>query len=901
MANISYDDQCLAVDGRRVWLVSGSIHYARVPHELWRDRIRAAQQAELNCIDTQVIWAQHELTPGSFRFTADCDLRRFVELIASEGMWCILRPGPYVGAAWDFGGLPPWLHELEDVAFRQSSPAFLQATARYLDAVMDQVRDLQVTNNPAGPIILVQNENQWFCHNDADGEKYLGEINRYLRESGCKVPITNCNNLWQPVSGSIDCWSGADNMLATCRQLRIAQSDAPRIIADLWTGDDETWGRARRPGNDPQQLLRTLAEVSAAGAMFNLHMFHGGTSFGFSAGRSADAAAGYCTTSRHYDAPLGEAGSRGGAYALTKRLATFLSRFESVLAHLRPADQPTVAASGVSVVQQSGDQGHAVFLLRESTDGPSHIDLVTPIGQSMTVHLGSDLASWLLLDVNLDGVATLDLTNLRPFAFVDRRLLVLWGPAGTDGLISIDGTPLGCTVPTGKSPEVIEYDQMTIVVLNEKQIDAAYLLGGELFIGVSGFDAEDQPIRCPDFGLYTIIAADGTLSKKRAPETVLPARAPRLLRWRSVALSDYIDGTAPRYATIEGPRSVEQCGADYGYAWYRLRFDRDRDGSVNLLTPDGGDRLHLYLNGKPAAIIGSGAGAINEPVHLSLGSGTSELVVLADNLGRFSGGQGLGERKGLFGHLLDVTPLAAPKPTTSFEPIPDPFELSAFVHAARHGDRTPHPRYTFTLPQRSKPTVLTLHGSRPMSVVIVNDQPECVDPGHGTVQHLVIETARLRRQANQIVIAPLAGVADGFDITQYVGFHEVREMISRKADWWYARWAPPEVTMFTDAPTRRLDEPCWHRAAFSIDSTVRPLWLEIHGLSKGQIYINGYNAGRYFSATADGKSVGPQQRLYLPEPWLNIDDENELMLFDEHGKSPNKCKLIYDEFGPYKA
>ena len=93
--------------------------------------------------------------------------------------------------------------------------------------------------------------------------------------------------------------------------------------------------------------------------------------------------------------------------------------------------------------------------------------------------------------------------------------------------------------------------------------------------------------------------------------------------------------------------------------------------------------------------------------------------------------------------------------------------------------------------------------------------------------------------------------------------------------------------------------PCWFRTTFSVKQTDVPLFLEINGMSKGQIYINGRNAGRYFVATHTGKKVPPQSRYYLPEPWLNADGENELILFDEHGRTPNKCKLVYDPLGPY--
>jgi beta-galactosidase len=120
MPTISYDGQSFIIDGRRVWLVSGAIHYARVPRGLWRSRIRAAKQAGLNCIETYCFWNVHEPQPGVFNFEGDADIRAFVEMIASEGMMCILRPGPYICAEWDFGGFPAWLNRVEGLKLREA-------------------------------------------------------------------------------------------------------------------------------------------------------------------------------------------------------------------------------------------------------------------------------------------------------------------------------------------------------------------------------------------------------------------------------------------------------------------------------------------------------------------------------------------------------------------------------------------------------------------------------------------------------------------------------------------------------------------------------------------------------------------------------------------------------------
>src|SRR5690606_16942997 len=130
------------VDGRRIWLVSGSIHYTRVPRELWEERIWAAKLAGLNCIETPVFWNRCEPRPVQFDFSGDNDIRHFVELLGHAGMYCILRPGPFVGAQWDMGGLPPWLQSVKNIKLRTNNQPFLEASSRYITRLAEQVREL---------------------------------------------------------------------------------------------------------------------------------------------------------------------------------------------------------------------------------------------------------------------------------------------------------------------------------------------------------------------------------------------------------------------------------------------------------------------------------------------------------------------------------------------------------------------------------------------------------------------------------------------------------------------------------------------------------------------------------------------------------------------------------------
>ncbi len=903
MPPITYDAQSFSIDSRRIWLVSAAIHYTRTPRQLWRSRIRAAKQAGCNCIETYVFWNVHEPQPGRFVFDGDADLRHFVELIGKEGLYAIVRPGPYVCSEWDFGGLPAWLSTIEGIRYRQANPDFLQATARYLDAVMKQIADLQITARKPGPIIALQNENEWFCHHDAQGEAYLGELNRFLREAGCKVPILNCNNLWQHVPGTIDCWNGWGHLFDHTRQLRIAQPDAPRLVTELWPGWFDEWGSPHEAGKSAQDVLRTLAEVSSTGAQFNIYMFHGGTNFGFFGGRTVGSPDRFMTTSYDYDAPLREAGGRGAKYNAVKRIGVFLNRFAPLMANLKPDEHHAVAAPAdhdVSVVQQTGAFGSVVFLTRAQAKKDRVVRVLTPEGRSLPVHFGADAAAWVVLDANLDGAATLDLTNLRPWAFVARKMLVLFGPAGTDALLSVDGAVLQTTVPASAKPLVTHHQGLTVVIASDKQIDQAYLHDdGRLFVGVGGFDDNDEPVRGAAASC-TVVSPDGEVTTRRFKPAVKPT-APKLKPWRVARIDDYADGSAPRFAGIDGPRSHEDCGVDFGYGWYALKLKQPRADKINLLAPEANDRLHLYLNGKHQGIVGTGVGATFKPFDLALPAGESQLVVLSDNLGRFNYGPALGERKGVFGHLLHVKKIALGKPAIEVKPAADPFVLSGYVDHRRFGDRTPRTWFTYKLNHRRKtPIVLSIAGQRPPSMLFVNDQPIGIDGAHGMLTRFVLQPdEQLKAGNNTITFAMHGDVPEGFAPAKAVDAYE-GEPISDKAEWRFARWQMPDDDNFTPLPTKHAGgRPCWFRTTFGEADTSQPLFVELAGVTKGQLYLNGHNLGRYWVATATGKKVPPQKRYYLPEPWLNENGGNELTLFDEHGKPPRGCKLVHDPMGPY--
>ncbi len=191
IAKVTYDDRSFLVDGRRIWLVSGSVHYFRTPAELWRDRLLKAARAGLNCISTPVPWNFHEPSEGQWNLTDDAGVAEFVTTAADLGLYVILRPGPYIGADWDMGGLPSWLMAKSGVSLRGSNAAYSHYFDKYFRQVLTGLADLQVSRG--GNIILIQNEHEYYMTTMPDRITYLEFVNQLFRRSGFDIPIISCN------------------------------------------------------------------------------------------------------------------------------------------------------------------------------------------------------------------------------------------------------------------------------------------------------------------------------------------------------------------------------------------------------------------------------------------------------------------------------------------------------------------------------------------------------------------------------------------------------------------------------------------------------------------------------------------------------------------------------------
>ncbi|GGT35765.1 beta-galactosidase [Streptomyces kurssanovii] len=312
MADFTVGDTDFLLDGRPVRLLSGAMHYFRVHEGRWGHRLSMLRAMGLNCVETYVPWNLHEPEPG--RYADDGALGRFLDAVHTAGMWAIVRPGPYICAEWENGGLPFWLTGRVGRRARTEDAEYLGHVERWFTRLMPQVVEREITRG--GPVVMVQVENEYGSYGSDGG--YLRQLVELLRSCGVGVPLfTSDGPEDHMLSGgsvpgvlaTVNFGAGAVEAFAALRRHR---PEGPLMCMEFWCGWFEHWGAgpARR---DAEDAARALREILEAGASVNVYMAHGGTSFGGWAGanRSGELHDGEfepTVTSYDYDAPVDEAG-----------------------------------------------------------------------------------------------------------------------------------------------------------------------------------------------------------------------------------------------------------------------------------------------------------------------------------------------------------------------------------------------------------------------------------------------------------------------------------------------------------------------------------------------------------------------------------------------------------------
>ncbi len=290
-------DGNFVVDGQPTRILSGEMHYPRIPHEYWRHRMKMLKALGLNTVATYVFWNAHEPEPGKWNFEGDNNIREYIKIAGEEGLNVILRPGPYVCAEWEFGGYPWWLQNVEGMEVRRDNKPFLDATERYINRLYQEVGDLQVTKG--GPIIMVQCENEFGSYvsqrKDIPLEEhrtYNAKIKQQLLNAGFDIPMFTSDGSWLfeggATPGALPTCNGEGN-IATIKKVVDQYHDGkgPYMVAEFYPGWLMHWAEPF-PRVSDSSIARQADNYLKNDVSFNLYMVHGGTNFGFTAGANYD-------------------------------------------------------------------------------------------------------------------------------------------------------------------------------------------------------------------------------------------------------------------------------------------------------------------------------------------------------------------------------------------------------------------------------------------------------------------------------------------------------------------------------------------------------------------------------------------------------------------------------------
>ncbi|WP_311215161.1 MULTISPECIES: beta-galactosidase [unclassified Arthrobacter] len=463
MDTFEIGDQDFLLNGEPFRILAGAIHYFRVHPDLWADRIHKARLMGLNTIETYVPWNEHSPFPGAFVADGGLDLGRFLDLVAASGMKAIVRPGPYICAEWDNGGLPAWLFTDPTVGVRSSEPGYLAAVSSYMEAVLALVVPRQITQG--GPVIMFQIENEYGAY--GNDKEYLQHLVDLSKRSGVDVPLFTCD---QPFGTMIEdgslpelhktatFGSRADERLAFLRE---RQPTGPLMCAEFWNGWFDNWGTHHHT-TDAAASAAELDALLTAGASVNIYMFHGGTNFGFTNGANDKGIYEPTITSYDYDAPLSEDGQPTAKYFA----------FRDVIAkHFPvPAEVPALRASVPASVVAVSSTAPVLTSVSTSLVG----------GTVPPVEVTGQYRGFYLYETSLTAGGVLSFTEVR-----DRAQFFLDGvPVG---VLSRELGERSVVIPGGGRLQVLLEDQGR-VNYGQRIGEAKGLMGPALLNGVEVLD-----------------------------------------------------------------------------------------------------------------------------------------------------------------------------------------------------------------------------------------------------------------------------------------------------------------------------------------------------------------------------------------------------------------------------
>ncbi|MBO5025422.1 MAG: beta-galactosidase [Bacteroidaceae bacterium] len=329
------------LNGKPFVVKAAEIHYPRIPKEYWEHRIKMCKAIGMNTVCIYIFWNIHEQKEGEFDFSGNNDIAAFCRLAQKNGMYVIVRPGPYVCAEWEMGGLPWWLLKKKDIRLREQDPYFMERVKIFEEKVGEQLAPLTIQNG--GPIIMVQVENEYGSY--GEDKPYVSAIRDIVRASGFdKVALFQCDwssnftkNGLDDLVWTMNFGTGA-NIDEQFRRLKELRPNSPLMCSEFWSGWFDKWG-GKHETRSSKDMVAGLKEMLDKNISFSLYMTHGGTSFGHWAGANSPGFA-PDVTSYDYDAPINEYGQVTPKFT---ELRDMLQQYTDKKLPAAPAPKPIIS------------------------------------------------------------------------------------------------------------------------------------------------------------------------------------------------------------------------------------------------------------------------------------------------------------------------------------------------------------------------------------------------------------------------------------------------------------------------------------------------------------------------------------------------------------------------------
>ncbi len=351
MGILTYKGKSFYLDGEPFVVISGAMHYFRIPRKYWRDRLLKLRECGFNTVETYTCWNLHEPREGEYCFEGNLDIAEYIRTAEEVGLNVILRPGPYICAEWDLGGLPAWLLNYENVPLRCYDETFMRILRGYYTELLARVRPHLAVNG--GGVFMLQIENEYGSY--GDDKRYLRAIVDIYKENGadCLYFTSDGPSYTMLAGGTLDEHFAVANFGSDPKgQLRIMDElypERPMMCGEFWGGWFDHWfeGHHVRSSEDVARCIREFTEIDAS---FNFYMFHGGTNFGFTNGANYGGNYQPTVTSYDYNAPLNEAGDRTETYY---RIREVLSERYGNVPELTAKETPKAAYGRVKLTESA--------------------------------------------------------------------------------------------------------------------------------------------------------------------------------------------------------------------------------------------------------------------------------------------------------------------------------------------------------------------------------------------------------------------------------------------------------------------------------------------------------------------------------------------------------------------